>query len=189
MSVDFPAHPFWDFSLGVYKIEGVAEACLVVQERHGLDVNVLFYCCWLGASGRGVLTPGELDKMLSAVGVWHRDIVRGVRAVRQRLKGGIPPAPRDLSDALRSRVAKIEVDLEHVEQLTLAASVERRADESCGAERRASDATANVGAYLAAIGARLVDDDRRQLAIIFGGAFPTLAPERIRDLCRTLKAA
>jgi uncharacterized protein (TIGR02444 family) len=189
MSVEFPAHPFWDFSLGVYKLEGVAPACLVVQERHGLDVNVLLYCCWLGASGRGVLTPGELDKSLSAAAVWHREIVRGVRAVRQRLKGGVPPAPRDLSDALRSRIAKIEVDLEHVEQLMLAAAVDRPENRLLDAERRAADAAANVGAYLAAVGARLVDDDRRQFAIILGAAFAAVSPDRIRDLCDTLKAA
>jgi uncharacterized protein (TIGR02444 family) len=189
MSVEFPAHPFWDFSLAVYAAEGVAPACLVIQDRHGLDINVLLYCCWLGASGRGVLTPAELEQVLSAVGVWHRDIVRGVRAVRQRLKGGMPPAPRDLSDALRRRIAKIEVDLEHVEQLTLAASTDRPADDSLGMERRAADAAANVGAYLAAAAARLVEDDRRQLAVILGAAFGAVSAERIRDLCRSLKAA
>jgi uncharacterized protein (TIGR02444 family) len=189
MSADFPSHPFWDFSLSVYKVDGVAPACLVVQERHAVDVNVLLYCCWLGASGRGVATAGELDAALSAVGVWHHDIVRAVRAVRQRLKGGLPPAPRDLSDGLRARIAKIEVDLEHVEQLMLAASVDRAADGALTTDRRAADAAANVGAYMAAIGARLDDNDRRQLATILGAAFTAVPADRIRELCRTLKAA
>lgn len=189
MAADFPEHPFWDFSLEVYRIEGVPPACLVVQERHGVDVNVLLFCCWLGASGRGVMSAGELRAALAAVDAWNREIVRSVRAVRQRLKGGMPPAPRALSDALRSRIAKIEVDLEHVEQLTIAAAVDRPANDALAAEKRAADAAANVGAYLATIGARLVDDDRRQLATILAAAFRMVPAGRIEDLCRSLKAA
>jgi hypothetical protein len=115
--------------------------------------------------------------------------VRGIRAVRQRLKGGLPPAPRELSDALRTRIAKIEVDLEHVEQITLAATVDRPGNDALGADRRAADAAANVGVYLAAIGARLSDDDRRQLATILAAAFRMVPGARIDDLCRSLNAA
>ena len=53
MSVSFPEHPFWDFSLSVYSTEGVPAACLVLQDHHQVDVNVILFCCWLGASGRG----------------------------------------------------------------------------------------------------------------------------------------
>lgn len=41
MSVGFPDHPFWDFSLEVYPREGVGAACLALQARHEIDVNVL----------------------------------------------------------------------------------------------------------------------------------------------------
>ena len=49
---DFLPHPFWNFSLELYAGDGVAEACLDLQERRGCDVNILLFCCWLGASGR-----------------------------------------------------------------------------------------------------------------------------------------
>ena len=32
---------FWDFSVGTYRRPGVADACLSLQDRYGLDVNVL----------------------------------------------------------------------------------------------------------------------------------------------------
>lgn len=188
MSVDFPEHPFWDFSLGVYMAEGVGQACIALQDRHGVDVNVLLFCCWLGASGRGAASPRDLESTLAAVAVWNREVVCGVRAVRQRLKGGVPPAPVELSEPLRRRIAKIEVDLEHVEQLMLASSVDRRPDESLGQERRAADAVANVAAYFAAIGARLRVDDGGHLARILGVAFTAVAPARIAELCRRLEA-
>ena len=57
---DFLPHPFWNFSLEIYSGEGVAEACLDLQERRGCDVNILLFCCWLGASGRPTLTADRL---------------------------------------------------------------------------------------------------------------------------------
>ena len=35
--MDFPAHPFWDFALRVYKTPGVSDACLAIQDRHRAD--------------------------------------------------------------------------------------------------------------------------------------------------------
>jgi uncharacterized protein (TIGR02444 family) len=38
---DFLPHPFWNFSLELYGGDGVAEACLDLQERRRCDVNIL----------------------------------------------------------------------------------------------------------------------------------------------------
>ena len=74
---DFLPHPFWNFSLEIYAGEGVAEACLDLQARRGCDVNVLLFCCWLGASGRPTLTADRLRTILRASDVWQAEIVRG----------------------------------------------------------------------------------------------------------------
>ena len=137
--MDFPDHPFWDFSLRVHGADGVA---------HQLDVNIVLYCCWIGATGRGALDAGEAEAITKAVAEWHGEIVRGVRAVRQRLKDGLAPAPLELSEPLRRRIARIEVELEHVEQLMLAAVIDRPEDTTAPAERRAADAA--IAAIVAA---------------------------------------
>ena len=56
----FPDCAFWDFSLEAYARPGVAPACLDLQERHGADVNLLLFACWLSASGRGALDAALL---------------------------------------------------------------------------------------------------------------------------------
>jgi uncharacterized protein (TIGR02444 family) len=168
--MEFPDHPFWDFSLEVYGTDGVAAACLVLQDAHQLDVNIVLYCCWIGASGRGALDAGETAEMAAAVAEWHGDVVRGVRAVRQRLKGGVAPAPLDLSESLRRRIAKIEVDLEHVEQLMLAATIDRPVDPDAGAERRAADAAVNVDRYFSSIGRTPSDNDRAAITTILAAS-------------------
>ncbi len=168
--MDFPDHPFWDFSLEVYGAKGVAAACLALQDAHQLDVNIVLYCCWNGASGRGALDSSEAAAMTAAVAEWHGDIVRGVRAVRQRLKGGLAPAPVELSEPLRRHIAEIEVELEHVEQLILAAAIDRSADTGAPAERRAADAAANIDRYFAIIGRTPSADDRAAIATILNAA-------------------
>ncbi len=47
-------NPFWDFSLAVWGREAVEPACLALQERHGIDVNVLLFCGWAGRRGRAL---------------------------------------------------------------------------------------------------------------------------------------
>lgn len=50
---------FWRFSLAVYAAPGVADECLALQERCGIDVNILLFCAWVGGARRILLTPSE----------------------------------------------------------------------------------------------------------------------------------
>ncbi len=179
---EFPDHPFWDFSLDVYMSEGVGAACLDLQSAHELDVNVLLFCSWLGASGRGVLSDAEMDAALGAVADWHEDVVRSLRAVRTRMKVGVTNAPPNLAESLRQRIQKAEIDCEHTEQLMLAAAVQREADASLAEMRRAADAAANIGLYFARSGRKATDADRTNLGVILGVAFPGVPEAEMAEI-------
>ncbi|CAN0301880.1 unnamed protein product, partial [Discosporangium mesarthrocarpum] len=168
---EFPEHPFWDFSLSVYMSDGVGAACLELQDAHELDVNVLLFCMWLGASGRGALSASEMETVTGAVQAWHHDVVRELRAVRVRMKGGMAPAPDDLAESLRQRIQKTEIDCEHTEQLMLAASIDKAADDSRAVSARLADAVANIAAYFGAFGGVATDADRANVAHMLGVAF------------------
>lgn len=187
MSADFPDHPFWDFSLSVYMTKDVPPACLVIQDNHQIDVNILLYCCWLGASGRGVMTRKELERVKRAVGPWHHNVVRALRAIRSALKDGMDPAPRSLSDAMRKRIAKTEIDCEHVEQLMLAAALDRPVTAGRTEDQRAADAVANVDAYFDSLGLALGPDDRAALATIVGEGFKGIEAAQIEALCGEMR--
>ena len=60
MSDQDNAEGLWDFSVRTYRKDGVADACLSLQNDHGADVNMLLYCCWVGAC------KGKFDKELFA---------------------------------------------------------------------------------------------------------------------------
>lgn len=183
---EFPEHPFWDFSLGVYMSDGVGAACLELQDAHELDVNVLLFCMWQGASGCGALNAADMKTVLAAVEEWHHDVVRALRAVRVRMKGGMPPAPADLTESLRQRIQKAEIDCEHTEQLMLAGAIVREADDSLSHEARLADAVANLAEYFSAIGRVAGEADRANIAHMLGVAFGELDAAIIRDACAGL---
>ena len=180
----FEDHPFWDFSLRVYGSDGVPAACIALQERRGIDVNVLLFSAWIGESGRGVLAESDLEAALAATTAWNRDIVCALRVVRNRLKGGMPPIPTERSDVLRKMILEIEVKSEHVEQITLAAVVTRPADSALSAEQRGDDALANVVAYFRRYGFTPDAEDARQVSIVLDPAFPEIGRAALEAKCR-----
>ena len=93
---------FWDFSLRVYARDGVAEACLGLQDRRGADVNLLLYCGWAAATGRGALGADELKRLVDLTGPWQNSVVQPLRQVRRGLKelGWLQPKQQPRGRAL-----------------------------------------------------------------------------------------
>jgi uncharacterized protein (TIGR02444 family) len=171
---DFLPHPFWNFSLEIYAADGVSGACLDLQERRGCDVNVLLFCCWLGASGRPTLSADRLRAILAESAPWQARIVGPLREVRRLLKD----MPSETADATRRRVADAELAAEHAEQLKLVGLYSPPADRDRSLEKRLRAAIGNLGVYAVCLGVVPDEADRRAVAALLGGAFPMLtAPE------------
>jgi uncharacterized protein (TIGR02444 family) len=115
-----PPNSLWDFSLAVYAAPSVAEACLRAQDQHGLDVNLILWAAWVGASGHR-LTGGELAAAAGATDAWRREVVQPLRSVRRRLKNSPYPVPDAAAQALRDQVKAAELDAERQQQLMLQA--------------------------------------------------------------------
>jgi uncharacterized protein (TIGR02444 family) len=172
--VDWPANPFWDYALELYRREGVERACLDLQTRRGLDVNVVLLCCWLAS--RGIEADQEwLRAATAAVERWQAEVIRPLRAVRSRLKaalaepepGSIPARQPELTAGLRRRVLALEIDGERLEQLLLA---DLAADLPATAAPGLDLAIRNLGGY------RQFDHrDRQALEALLGAAFPEVA--------------
>ena len=106
---------FKRFALALYRSEGVADACLHLQNRHDLDVNLVLFAAFVGAERRQRLTTSSLEDARARVDAWHREVVRPLRAVRQRLKTGPAPAPNEITADLRRRLQQVEIDAELIE--------------------------------------------------------------------------
>jgi len=111
---------FWSFSLQLFSRPGVAPACIALQDGLGLDVNLLLYCCWHGRACRK-LDDEDLRRAIAAVEGWQREVVQPLRAVRRRLKTGVPPITAGECEALRRKVNDLEIESEHIAQVALEA--------------------------------------------------------------------
>lgn len=179
--MDLPRHPFWDFSLRVYGTDGVARACLALQDSWDANVNLLLFCCWCGSLGHDLVTGGGLERATDAVAAWDGQVVRGLRAVRRRLKTEHGDFPAQQTEALRQSVLSVELDAEHMEQLRLVAAVPVDEVPGVAAEQRLRQAARNVSIYLQRLGFSPGGDDLAHLDVLLGACFPDLGPPLVRQ--------
>lgn len=187
---DFLPHPFWNFSLEIYSAEGVAEACLDLQERRGCDVNILLFCCWLAASGRPTLTAERLRTILAVSDVWQAEIVRPLRQVRRLLKDRPWSATLpETVDAARRRVADAELAAEHAEQMKLASLYNPPADRDRPLEKRLRAAVGNLGVYAMCLDVVPDAQDRAAVVALMRATFPALSPSEISAVVNRARAS
>lgn len=107
----------WAFSLAIYALPGVPEACLALQDSRGADVNRLLHALWCGALGHRI-TQEERQRLDAQTAPWHEEVVRPLRGVRQWLKGREAMALGEAA-GLRQQIKAQELEAERLEQLVL----------------------------------------------------------------------
>lgn len=170
------ANPLWAYSLRLYRRPGVAPACIALQDRSGVDVNVLLFCLWAGANGRR-LTPAAMRLAAGLSRVWTANVVVPLRETRRFLK------PLALPN-FRGAVARVELAAERVEQdllLRLAPRAVRGPGRRPAAPRLAA---ANLRAYARHWRRAARRNDIAALLLILAAAFPGSDPRELRDALR-----
>jgi uncharacterized protein (TIGR02444 family) len=135
----------WRFSLAFYALPGISEALIVLQDRDGLDVNLMLFALWLGVSGRGRLGSDQLAAADRAVRMLRAEVVEPLRALRRKLRGNPDADVRRLRDGVK--------DLELAGEKLIQARLARLAA-PCGREVALdaclASAHANLALYLRA---------------------------------------
>lgn len=113
--------PLWTFSLSVYGADGVEGECLDLQDRFGLDVNLILFCAFAGALRGVALTAGEIKAARGQVDAWHLGVVQPLRAARRKLKTVALEGDGDIRAAaqLRAQAKAAELESERIEQSML----------------------------------------------------------------------
>jgi uncharacterized protein (TIGR02444 family) len=139
--------PFWRFSLQFYRLPGVAEACITLQEEAGVDVNLLLFLLWHGAQERR-LSNQEVERLEQSVAPWRERAVVPLRAIRRALKSPPGLVEGGAAEAFRTRIKAVELEAERLQQEAMHDLV--RAGLLGEAAPSAAEATrANVAAYAA----------------------------------------
>ncbi|MEZ5932357.1 MAG: TIGR02444 family protein [Alphaproteobacteria bacterium] len=174
----WPQSAFWTFSVDVYQRPGIEAACLALQDRHGLNVNLLLWALWLADCGVA-LNPPLLEKARLTVAPWQQAAVEPLRAVRRWLRERIEDAEPDAIAAewpgqvaaLRRSIIALELDGEHLTQLALG-----RLGDQLKPSRQASTGLAadNLACF------RVFDEqDRGDLANLLKHLFPDAHQSRL----------
>ena len=107
--------PFWRFSVKFYAVPDVAQACIELQDRAKVDVNVLFFLLWNATQNRALshAEVAELDRM---IGAWRDATVIPLREVRRALKSPPPVMAPDAAEGFRTRIKAVELEAERLQQ-------------------------------------------------------------------------
>ena len=137
---------FWRFSTRVYRLDRVADSCLALQDRFGVDVNMMLFCCWAGKA-IGTLPDSSVRAAVAFSTEWSENVVRPLRGVRRWMKSEMGESP------LRDAIKRDELHAERVQQETLEAQVAGLPRNGPGPEA----VRANLDAWLDAAGIGLDD--------------------------------
>jgi uncharacterized protein (TIGR02444 family) len=110
---------FWTFSLAVYGNAAVQRECLDLQDRCGINVNLLLFCAFVGAVHGAALAQSDVKQAEEIVHQWDGEIVSRLRAVRRALKSFSASGTSAGFNSLYNRVKAQELEAEQLEQRML----------------------------------------------------------------------
>ena len=154
---------FWDFSLALYGRGKVADCCLELQDRRGLDVNLILYCCWLASAGIAI-EAGHIVVAEKRLRRWRRRVIQPLRRLRRELKEDPMGMPVRAAERVRRRIAEAELAAERVAQMALAGLTPT--GRPIAATRPNRLAAANLRTYFAHAGIRPGAAERRAIATL-----------------------
>ena len=101
----------WDWAVAAYGADGVAPACLELQDAAGQNVPLLLWAAWCAAEGR---TPDEdaLEAAGDTARAWQETAIAPLRAVRRALKPRAPDLDDEAREAVRAQVKAVELEAE-----------------------------------------------------------------------------
>lgn len=178
---------FWDFSVRTYRTSGVSEACLSLQNDQGADVNMLLYCCWVGAAA-GPFDDELFSRASEYSARWAENVVIPLREARTWMKHtgcNLASVPTESCMELREEIKSVEFAAEKMQQEVLESIVlvERTRDER--PEQIVEDVAANLMLYLECVDIQLANDVRKKLSTIVRAAFPDFDKKTIAKAIET----
>lgn len=175
------AQGLWQYAETLYAQHGVAASLLGLQHRHGADVDLLLWCCWCAASGRGAIDEAALGAADGAVAAWREHVTRPLRTVRDIIGKHGPLSALAGAERVRRQVLDAELGSERVALGVLEDLAPVPAVAVGGEACLAADSLAG---YCRLLGLRLEADDEAALLTLLTAAFGTGQEQGLRAALR-----
>jgi uncharacterized protein (TIGR02444 family) len=102
---------FWDWAVKAYSGDGVAEACLSLQDEDGQNVPLLLWAAWLASGDLKISDPLAVESAALARS-WSDELIVPLRLLRRRLKTELSTGDESLRLPLREKIKAIELEAE-----------------------------------------------------------------------------
>ena len=99
----------WAWALEAYAQEGVAQACLALQDDHGQNVPLLLWAVWAEGADADTLAQGA-----SLAAALDERAIKPLRAARRGLKPALAGVDDRAREALREDVKAVELQAERL---------------------------------------------------------------------------
>ena len=125
----------WEWSASAYAADGVADACVALQDHHEQNTCLLLWAGWCAATGR---RPDEetVEAACDTARAWDSTTITPLRAIRRVLRAPIPDIDDAPREAVRTRIKAVELEAER----QLLAALEALSPEPSGGPRPAIEA-------------------------------------------------
>ena len=111
---------FWKFSLKFYDRPDISDLLIGLQDEQSVDVNLVLFLCWCGATGRMPFDEGQLSAAQDSIAAWQADVTAPLRQIRRRIKGGVANLALEATDPFREEIKRLELASERIAQFVLA---------------------------------------------------------------------
>jgi len=101
----------WNWATRAYAADGVAGACVELQDAAGQNVPLLLWAAWCATTGR-TLDDDVVEAGCDTARVWQETAIAPLRAVRRALKPRAPDLDDVAREAVRAQVKAVELDAE-----------------------------------------------------------------------------
>lgn len=168
-------NPLWDHACQVYSQVGVEAELLVLQDKHGADINLILQALWLATEGIE-WTPACIPENYQP---WVTEQVIPIRNMRRRLKTAWTEQRGVAYEGFRQQVKKLELQ---AEQYALAILYVHNATNSSDANMEGAELKgANTKGASKSGPVFLAEDNLKRL-----GETMNILPEHFESLIATL---
>ena len=141
----------WTYCLALYAEPGIASACIMLQDRYGVDVNLVLYASWAAGRRPNALTDQDFIPLIAATDTWQRHVTSTIRQARRALKSEAEPLSDEAYQDLRRHLLDAELGAEKIEIDRLFALSPLENVEAAAIDVR-ERAERNIRAYLTHLG-------------------------------------
>ena len=104
---------FWQFAVDLYGKSDVSQVCIELQDKLGLNVNLLLLLCW--CERQKIQLDGEQIQQLNfGLDRWHQQYTKPLRQLRRQLA-----LEDDADETVKKTIFEAEMALEKTEQRLL----------------------------------------------------------------------